>query len=293
MTDLCFITTCRGRLAHLKDALPTFIAQPGAGTVVVDYDCPDGTADWVAANHPQVTVVRVHDKPHFEIARARNLGVQAANAQWLCFVDADNRLAPDFADRVRPLLQRGFFYRPSPRSIDASGMCICHMEDFRAIGGYDAVLQGYGEEDVDLYRRLDMLGVKLAPFPGELLQIAAHDVGLRTQNYTVKSVRLNAALNQLYCNVKLDIARLKGLSHIPEDRRARLYAQVSEGVLKAYAAGQDLTFRIAVAQQRTNLKTELTTALEYHLRLTALPQNAPQNAPHNAPHNAPQAAKAP
>jgi hypothetical protein len=48
------ITTCKGRLAHLKETLPAFLAQ-GAGceVIVVDYDCPEGAATWVNANHPR------------------------------------------------------------------------------------------------------------------------------------------------------------------------------------------------------------------------------------------------
>jgi len=271
MTDLCFVTTCRSRLAHLKEALPTFLAQPGTSTVVVDYDCPEGAADWIEANHPEVKTVRVTDRPHFEIARARNLGAEVADAEWLCFVDADNRLAPGFVEAVRPLLKRGELLRPHPQSIDGAGICICHSEDFRAIGGYDAVMQGYGMDDRDLYMRLAMIGVKQAPFPGELIKVVRHDVAMRVSNYAVKNVRLNAALNQLYCSVKWDIARLQGkqaVGQMAEAQRVKLYAQVSEAVLQAYAAGQDLTFRVGAGEQRTNLQTELKTTLEYHLRLT-------------------------
>ena len=266
MSDLAFVTTCRDRLGHLKASLPTFLAQPGVDCVVVDYDCPQQTAAWVAANHPQVKVVRAHDKPLFEISRARNMGAEATDATWLCFVDADNRLARDFAQQVRPLLVRGAFYRPHPQAIDGSGICIVHAEDFRAIGGYDAVMQGYGMDDLDLYMRLKIAGVREAAFPGELIEVVRHGVELRVVHYEVKSVRLNAALNQLYCQAKWDLMRLKG--PMTEPMRTRLYRQVSRDVLRAREQGQDLTFRVGVDVQRTNIKTPLSTFLVYELVLT-------------------------
>lgn len=47
MPLLTFVTTCRGRLAHLRRSLPTFVAQPDAEVVVVDYDCPERSGEWV------------------------------------------------------------------------------------------------------------------------------------------------------------------------------------------------------------------------------------------------------
>src|SRR6266404_326707 len=110
MPEICFITTCRGRLPHLQQSLPTFVAQPGTSCVVVDYDCPQGTAAWVQQAYPQVTVVQATDQPRFELSKARNLSAQAAGAPWLCFVDADVQLSPHFAAAVSPLLQTGFYY---------------------------------------------------------------------------------------------------------------------------------------------------------------------------------------
>ena len=70
---ISFVTTCKGRLSALKQSLPRMVAQPHAEVIVVDYDCPEGTGAWVAAEHPAARVVQVRDAPVFNIARARNL----------------------------------------------------------------------------------------------------------------------------------------------------------------------------------------------------------------------------
>jgi hypothetical protein len=40
---LSIVTTCKGRLHHLRRSLPGFLAQPDTQVIVVDYDCPEDT----------------------------------------------------------------------------------------------------------------------------------------------------------------------------------------------------------------------------------------------------------
>ena len=91
MAFITFVTTCRGRLRHLRETLPTFVRQPDAAVVVVDYSCPEACGDWVEANFPHVEVVRSPDSPRFELSRARNLGAARVRSPWICFIDADTR----------------------------------------------------------------------------------------------------------------------------------------------------------------------------------------------------------
>src|SRR5579863_6579954 len=92
MPPVSAITTCKDRLANLKQTLPTLMAEPFAEVVLVDYDCPDHAGDWAAATFPDVKVVRVTDAPIFQVAAARNAGAAVASSPWLFFVDADVRV---------------------------------------------------------------------------------------------------------------------------------------------------------------------------------------------------------
>ena len=104
MPLVSYISTCMGRLEHLRRALPTWLAQPDSEVVVVDWSCPDGSGDWVKAHHAQAGVVRVPGRAHFNLAAARNAGAARASGRWLCFVDADVLLDPGFSVLVHPLL---------------------------------------------------------------------------------------------------------------------------------------------------------------------------------------------
>jgi len=264
MPDLCFITTCRGRLASLKDSLPSFVAQPNSSCVVVDYDCPQGTAAWVNKAYPQVRVVHVTDNPRFELSRARNLGAEVADAAWLCFVDADVRLAPDFVATVTPLLKPRCFYQADPRPRELWGTFVCHRDDFNRVEGYDDVLQGWGAEDGDLYNRLKLIGARMCTFPGSLLTPLHHDAAARTQYHEVKDYWLNCAANRVYCRAKLDLM-LFNQGNLPHQMRAKLYDRLYRATLEAHADGEPLEIGIPLYEFDTEGCGPLEARLHYRL----------------------------
>lgn len=288
MQSFCFITTCRSRLEHLKQALPTFVSQPGTECVVVDYDCPQDTAGWVAANHPAVTVVRQKNKPRFETSRARNLGAGATRAKWLCFIDADTLLSPDFSRVVLPMLRADHYYRPFPHGGEATGFVICHRDHFIQMEGYDAAIQGYGMEDYDLYARLDEVGAKRARFPGELIRMISHGDELRTQNFDVKSVLLSVPINEIYCALKWDLMRIRR-GNVPLADRVALHAAVTRTVHEAHRLKKPLDFRVPIAVRNAQGMGKLNVALQYRTpeALVLRPWGPPAPAPAKQPVVAP------
>lgn len=233
---LCYITTCKGRLHHLKQTLPRVVDQPGVACVVVDFDCPDGTASWVAANFPQVTIVHVSGVAGFNAGRARNLGAKASKSPWLAFFDADILWAPGLAGTLVPQLRRGHFYRAQPVTVQTWGSVICHREDFEAIDGYDEMYSGWGGEDDDLLARLSMLGRSCVGFPAALVGEIPHSDDARVRFYAIKDRAVQHRVNMFYLQVKLDLIRLLGGPVAPEIRRA-LAAEVQRSILQAVDGG--------------------------------------------------------
>jgi len=228
---ICFVVTCKGRLHHLRQTLPALAAQAGTECVVVDYDCPDRTCLWVGENFPAVRTVHVRDAPTFNLAHARNIGASVARAPWLCFVDADITLAPDFAARVVPTLRTGHFYRPQPMPWDACGTSICPRVSFAAVEGYDEAIEGWGCEDDDLYHRLTLAGCLLGTFPGELLTALPHDDSERVEHYAIKSRWLSQRINSLYLHIKYDLRRQIGPQALPLDARRNIHHEVARTLL--------------------------------------------------------------
>lgn len=237
VTRLAFVVTCKGRLHHLRQSLPLLASQPECECVVVDYDCPDRTHAWVAENFPAVRVVHVSDAPRFNIARARNLGAQAASAPWLCFVDADILVAENFAATLLPMLRPGHYFRPLPMSWEKWGTHLCLHADFQRAGGYDEVIEGWGGEDDDLYRRLEALGCRPASFPGQLVTAIAHDDAERTRHYDIRDKWTSQRINAFYLQLKYDIGRQTGMAALTLPARQALYAEVRRSVLQDVARG--------------------------------------------------------
>lgn len=234
---LSYITTCKGRLAHLQQSLPRVVDQPGIECVVVDYDCPEKSADWVASNFPEVRVVRVTNEPTFNASRARNLGAQHSSAPWLGFFDADILLDTGFSARVLPKLVRGHFYRAHPLTYQTWGSLICERCDFLRIGGYDEAYSGWGGEDDDLIAMFLKSGLRRYGFPASLLNELAHDEELRMRYSPIQNRWMQSRINQLYLQVKLDLYRMYGQAFNRKDACA-LYTEIQQTVMNSESSGR-------------------------------------------------------
>jgi glycosyltransferase involved in cell wall biosynthesis len=230
MSVISAITTCKGRLEHLKRTLPTAVGQPGMSHVLVDWSCPQGAGDWARQEYgDKVRVVKVPGQASFNPSASRNVGAQRADGRWLMFRDADISLASSFAERVIPLLAKGFFYVPK-RDLQGpwAGVVVMSRADYLAVGGYDDVMQGWGYEDKDMYTRLQLAGVKVRLFPEELIGWIDHDNAMRVQYYDVKHRDVSRLINTLYSMAKNDLwnARHPGKTVIDHGFRRALYAQI-------------------------------------------------------------------
>lgn len=143
------IIPVKGRLAHLRESLPAACTQPNSETIVVDYDCPEGSGKWAREHWPQAMVVSVFPQPIFNLSRARNLGAATARGLWLVFLDVDVVLRPDFAEGFARVVRAGEFYVTACRDHGFGGFIVAEREAFRRAGGADPRFTGWGHEDDD------------------------------------------------------------------------------------------------------------------------------------------------
>jgi hypothetical protein len=228
------VTTCKGRLEHLKVTLPHMMALADCEVIVVDYDCPDHAADWVRATYPEVRIVQVGDRPIFNVSRARNLGVAAATAPWLLMLDADVIVGSSLVDMLRPAMRHGVYFLPDPRPSSLGGTLLTTREDFDAVGGYDEAFEGWGSEDQDLIARLDHAGRAVRTFPANVLTGLRHDDDMRVSFHEIADLDVNRAVNSLYRAAKMDLLR-QGVTLAPEQAR-ELYAGARAAVLPGGAS---------------------------------------------------------
>lgn len=100
------IVPAHNAAATIGDCLRSLQAQQGVGDsyeiIVVDDGSSDGTAELAQQN----TITLVHSHKRRGAAAARNLGIQVARGDILCFTDADCVPQPDWiAQLIQPLQQ--------------------------------------------------------------------------------------------------------------------------------------------------------------------------------------------
>jgi hypothetical protein len=241
---LCFVTACMGQLSDLALTLGRLTAQPFCCCVVVDYCCPERCGEWVAANHRSVRVARVEGRAEYYRAEARNIGSRAADTPWLCFLDADIQIAPNFAEAILPRLTPGCYYTPDPPLAETSSVLICPREDFVRAGGYDDVPSAWKDDVDDLRDALELLGLRRATVPAALLKRIAHD-GVRAARQASPEEVLGQAINRVYRILKRDTATLRG-SPLTLSMRRNLYHTVRDVATTAWSENKpgDLTVRL-------------------------------------------------
>src|ERR1041384_1279079 len=94
------IVTWNGR-QHLDTCLASVEAQRGVAveTIVVDNGSTDGTADYVRARFPRVTLVRLEENRGF--AGGNNAGVRKATGRFVAFLNNDTSADPGWLGALR------------------------------------------------------------------------------------------------------------------------------------------------------------------------------------------------
>lgn len=237
---LTFIVTAKARLDHLQATLPSLLRQPDYQVIVVDYDCPQDTKAWVGRHHPEVRVVHVQPRPEFNASEARNRGALAATTEWLCFMDADVVVAPNFHKGVRPLLDTPCFVRFGRLT---PGLSLCRREDFVSIGGFDETFRGWGCEDDDFLTRLRLHRVAEKAAPPQLVAIIDHSDERRMSHRAFRDRWLSLRINGLYFQIKTDLARQLGLVELPKTELRSIY----EEVVRVVSGNPDQVVEIRIA----------------------------------------------
>jgi len=255
------ITTCKGRLEHLKQTLPTMLAQD-AEVIVVDYSCPEGTAELVERDHPQAKVVRVEGEQGFSNWKARNHGAAVATGDMLLFCDADTFLAKGAVQTIAKTLPEkcfGFFSRFATEKFNRTGTRLAKNQlrgfhvlptsVFRALGGYDEVPEGYAAGgDTDLEDRMIRRGLKNFELgEGIVEDVIEHAPETRFTHHS-DPIAMSYASGLLYRRAKLALMNQLRKPNLPLKMRQDIYAAARKAATDI-AAGKP-TASLSVAFER-------------------------------------------
>lgn len=212
-TPISFIITCMGRLNIVMQTIESVINQPDCEYVFVDYSCPQNSGEWVERNYSKAKVVRHPNEKYFNGSTSRNVGAAAAKNDWLCFLDSDMVLSPNFCNEVSKLLSNNSFFAVKECASGLAGTIICRKSDFQKAGGFDSAFQGWGGEDDDFKDALYDLGLKCEFINVSLLRHIQHGDDVRTMFFQEKDKTVSS---QTALNIILENKRKRTMA-----RRAR------------------------------------------------------------------------
>ena len=95
--------------AYLEECLESVLSQlpPDCELVVVDDGSRDATPDMLKDLAGKQDNLRILLREHGGVSAARNAGLDAAQGDYVAFLDCDDCLYPGFLSRSLPLLERG------------------------------------------------------------------------------------------------------------------------------------------------------------------------------------------
>lgn len=265
------ITTCMGRLDHLKQTLPRLLEQPDAEVIVVDWSCPQDTAGYVAKHFPAAKVVKVEGKAVFSNWAARNAGAAQASGEYVVFCDADTILRPDAMEWIGAHVTPrnfGHFERSATTQFNTTnlrlgfnqlrGFHVLARALFIRFGGYDDILTGYAAgADTDLEVRLGIFGFKRVVLDPSLVEeVVEHGNEDRFRNHKIP-IKTSYAAGYLYRKAKTALIRMRRRPNLPRPLREKLYGAALKAVQQLSGDNPTATFKLTLEKEPIGMPLQL------------------------------------
>ncbi len=120
--SISLITTCKGRLSYLKENIQSWcnLNYDNYDIVVVDYDDPDGSGQFVEYNKEKylknkrikdIKTVKIKNKPMFNLNDARNIGIENSNSKLVFLIDSDIKIIDkDILKKINSMVGKGVLF---------------------------------------------------------------------------------------------------------------------------------------------------------------------------------------
>lgn len=227
------------RKDQLERAVASVFAQTRKAdqTIVVDDGSSDRTVDYLQAKFPNLSVLH---QEHGGVSKARNLGIQHADHEWIAFLDSDDEWLPRKLERQMDALEKQPGYkichsdeiwirngrRVNPMAkhqkkggwifIDCLPLCaispsaaIVHRDAFDAVGYFDEYLPAC--EDYDLWLRITSRFKVLYIDQALLIKYGGHSDQLSRRYWGMDRFRIQA-LEKILASGQLDPAQYRAAS---------------------------------------------------------------------------------
>lgn len=173
------VVPCFNLGAHLDEAVESVLSQTYQDfeIVIVNDGSTDRATNALLADYRKPKT-RVIQSPHVGLAAARNLGIAQSRGEYLCALDADDRLEPSYLEKASRALDadpsitfvsawlRAFgdeVWEWKPERCDLAALlsedtvltaALVRRDAVLEVGGYDTTMPVQGDEDWDLWLTL-------------------------------------------------------------------------------------------------------------------------------------------
>lgn len=106
MSKISIVVPVYGVEQYLEECVDSLINQTfkDIEIILVDDGSPDNCGsicDAFATRYPQIRVIHQENSG---LSVARNIGIDSSSGEYICFVDSDDMVAPDYCQRLYELL---------------------------------------------------------------------------------------------------------------------------------------------------------------------------------------------
>lgn len=206
-SSVAIIIPCFNHGRFVGEAVASALAQtlPAKEIIIVD-DASDDETRRVCASLASSKVKVIRHEMNLGLAASRNEGIRQASSEFILPLDADDRILPNFLERVLPELEsspevgwvytdchvfgvrQGFLDFPDYKLalLLAHNLCLAtslfRKTDWERVGGYDISFKT-GQEDWDLWISMAGLGLTGKRVSERLFEYRQHVESMRTRSY--------------------------------------------------------------------------------------------------------------
>lgn len=111
MSKISIVVPVYGVEQYLEECVDSLINQTfkDIEIILVDDGSPDNCGsicDAFATRYPQIRVIHQENSG---LSVARNIGIDSSSGEYICFVDSDDMVAPDYCQRLYELLDGSLY----------------------------------------------------------------------------------------------------------------------------------------------------------------------------------------
>jgi N-terminal domain of galactosyltransferase len=178
---ISLVTRTMGRLSFLEKSLPTWVKVNEVDSIIiVDWGMTENTVPLLALDG-RISLLRVDGQKYFEGGASRNIGVRFADSDYIFMVDCDVSIIQN--PFSLPIEDKNFIVFKIDKY--EAGTCIFSKKMWLEINGFLENLLGWGDQDVDFYKKAEALGYKKIVAP-DFVTHQEHTNDSRMKNYHFK-----------------------------------------------------------------------------------------------------------